>query len=280
MRTLLQLLARYANTLLFLLLEIIAILLLVLNNGYQKSAAFSSCNAVAARVYTLSDNITSYFSLRSDNERLAQENTALLQRINQLENQLEGAHDSVLQTNTYVAADKHLMYIPARVINASTNRQHNYLTLNKGSRDGVTTDMGVVSDAGVVGIVCAVSECFSLVIPLLHTDMSVSGKFTRNDYVGSLHWDGRDVELAELHDVARHVEVCTGDTIVTSGLSSIFPANIPVGTVEYNELTDHDAYHHIHVRLAVDFKRLHHVTIIANLNQKEQVALEETISKE
>ncbi len=273
MKDLLQLLVRFSNVLLFIGLEGVAVVLFVLNNSYQKSAVLSSCNAVAASVYTVSDNITSYFSLKSDNQRLVEENALLLNRVNQLENQLAVSVDSVL-TISYVAADKNLTYIPARVINASTNRQHNYLTLNKGRRDGVTLDMGVVNENGVVGVVCAVSECFSLVIPLINTDIAVSCKFARNNYVGSLHWEGRDIAQSELHDVARHVEVQQGDTILTSGLSSIFPADIPVGVVEHTELTDHDAYHHIHVRLAVDFKRLQYVKIIANHNQAEQVALE------
>ncbi len=277
MKTLLQLLARYANTLLFLLLEIVAILLLVFNNGYQKSAALSSCNVVAAGMYQISDNITSYFALTTDNQRLAEENTALHNRITQLENQLTGLTDSLVQGSNYIAADKDLTYLSAKVINATTNRQHNYLTINRGSRDGVTTDMAVICDAGVVGVVCAVSEHFALVIPILHTDMSVSGKFARNDYVGTLHWDGRNVQYANLLDVARHVEVLEGETIVTSGLSTIFPANIPIGVVHETALTDHDAYYNIAIRLAVDFKRLNHVTIIQNHNQAEQVALEQTI---
>ncbi len=273
MRDLLQLLIRYSNTLLFVCSEGVAILLIVLNNQYQKSAVFSSCNAVAAQMYTLSDNITSYFTLKSDNKQLVEENTILQNRINQLENQLATITDSQSMPD-YIEADRNLTYISARVINASTNRQHNYLTLNKGLRDGVKIDMGVVNQDGVVGVVCAVSERFSLVIPLLNTDMSVSSKFVRNDYVGSLHWGGQNITQAELYDVARHVEVLQGDTIVTSGLSSIFPANIPVGYVEQTELTDHDAYHHIHVHLAVNFKRLQYVKIIANHNQAEQIILE------
>ncbi len=272
MRELLQLLVRYSNALLFVCLEGIAVLLVVLNNQYQKSAVFSSCNTIAASMYTFSDNITNYFALKSDNEQLAEENIILQNRINQLENQL-----ATVAMADYVEADRDLTYISARVINASTNRQHNYLTLNKGRRDGVNVDMGVINQDGVVGVVCAVSEHFSLVIPLLNTDISISSKFARNGYVGSLHWEGRNITQAGLYDVARHMEVLKGDTIVTSGLSSIFPANILVGYVEQTELTDHDAYHHIHVRLAVDFKRLQYVKIIANHNQAEQVSLEESI---
>ncbi len=280
MRNLLEFLARFSNTFLFLLLEVLAVVLIVLNNDYQKSAFFSSCNALAARMYLLSDNITSYFSLRSDNERLADENIFLQNRINQLENALALQVDSLGCDSNYVYADKNLTYISARVINASTNRQHNYLTLNKGRRDGVTVDMGVVSECGVVGIVCAASEHFSLVIPILNTDMSVSSKFARNGYVGSIRWDGRDIQLAGLHDIARHVDVTVGDEIVTSGLSSIFPPDIPIGKVEMSTLTDHDAFYHIDVRLSVDFKRLNYVKVICNHNQMEQIQLEDSVRVE
>ncbi len=277
MRNLLEFLARYSNTLLFVLLEVVALVLIVVNNAYQKSAVFSSCNTVAAGMYTVSDNIGSYFSLKTDNQRLADENVALRERINQLENELALSTDTQPHDSGYVYADKNLTYVAARVINATTNRQHNYLTINKGCTDGIAEDMGVICDAGVVGVVCAASEHFALVIPILHTDLSISSKFLRNDYVGSLHWDGRDIQHARLADVARHVDVQTGDAVVTSGLSSIFPPEIPVGIVEKATVTDHDAFYDIRVRLAVDFKRLNHVTVIQNHSLTEQTALEERV---
>ncbi len=277
MRNLLELLARYSNTLLFVLLEVVALVLIVMNNAYQKSAVFSSCNTVAAGIYTVSDNIGNYFSLKTDNQRLADENVALRERINQLENELALSADTQPHDSGYVYADKNLTYIPARVINATTNKQHNYLTINKGRRDGIIPDMGVISDSGVVGIVCAASEHFALVIPILHTDLAISSKFAQNGYVGSLHWDGRDIQYAQLADIARHVNIHEGDEVVTSGLSAIFPPDIPVGIVEKFTLTDHDAFYEIDLRLAVDFKRLSHVTVIQNHHLTEQISLEESI---
>ncbi len=277
MRNLLELLARYSNTLLFVVLEVVAVVLIVTNNAYPKSAVFSSCNTVAAGLYTVSDNIGNYFSLRTDNARLAAENVALLTRINQLENELALATDTQPHEAGYVFAEKNLTYVSARVINATTNRQHNYLTINKGRQDGIAEDMGVISDEGVVGIVCAASEHFAMVIPVLHTDLAISSKFVEHGYVGSLHWEGPDIQHANLTDVARHVDVQEGDKLVTSGLSAIFPPEIPVGTVDKVRLTDHDAFYDIRVRLAVDFKHLNYVTVIQNHNLAEQSALEERV---
>ncbi len=278
MRNLLEFLARFSNAFLFFFLETVAVVLIVLNNDYQKSAFFSSCNTLAASMYQATSKVTNYFALQADNERLTNENVALQNRINDLENLLSIANDSATHTPTYRCADKNITYVAARVINASTNRQHNYITINKGLRDGVLPDMAVINDQGVLGIVSAASDHFALVIPILHTDMSISCKFAQNGYVGALRWDGRDIQRANLMDIARHVDVQIGDTILTSGLSTIFPPNIPIGVVEKKELTDHDAFYHITVKLAVDFKRLGYATVIQNHNQAEQIALEDSVN--
>ncbi len=277
MNNLLQFLARFSNFFLFLGLEIVCVVLIVLNHEYQKSAVLSSCNAVSASIYAASNTVTSYFGLRTANQILADENVALRNQILALENQIELLYEKSDSVSDYIYADKHITYVSARVIHSSTAHQHNYLTINKGRRDGVLPDMGVRNEAGVVGIVCASSERFALVIPLIHTNMAVSSKFKTNNYAGIVQWDGRNVWQGGMLDVARHVEVAVGDTIVTSGLSAIFPADIPVGIVENTTITDNDAFHKIDVTFAVDFKKLNYVQVIQNHNQAEQVALQDSV---
>ena len=272
MRTLLQFLARYSILLLFLLLETVAFILLVRHNSYQQSAVFSSANRVSAGLYSISSNITSYFSLRKQNEVLLDENESLKNKITALENAVEAVkEDSML---SYVYADNNLHYKAAKVINATTNLQRNYITINKGLRDGVTADMGVVAKDRVVGIVSAASDKFAVVIPVLNPLLTISCKLQKNNQVGALHWDGRDYRYAEMLDVARHIEVSEGDTVVTSGLSEVFPENILIGVIEKVVLTESDAYYNIRVRLAVDFRSIQYVTVIENKNRAEKLKLE------
>lgn len=277
MRNLWQFLVKYSNLLLFLLLEVVALFFVFSKGGLPHSAWVSSANRVTGSFYQAWDNVTTYFFLRSENERLVRENVELQNRITRLENQLEGQLETGLPDTVpaYVYAEKDLHYIPAKVINFSTSSQRNYLTLNKGARDGVEEDMGVVDQDGVVGIVRAVSDRFSVVIPVINNAFSVSCRFLSNDKLGPLHWDGVDYRYAQLEDIARHVEVHEGDTLVTSGLSDAFPEGIRVGIVEEAELGESDAYYHIKVRLAADFHRLGYVQIIQNKALVEQRQLEE-----
>lgn len=277
MRNLWQLIVKYSNLLLFLLLEVVALFFVFSQNGLPHSAWRSSANYVVGSFYQTVDNVFDYFFLRRENDRLVAENVELQNYITRLENQLEGMRETQLPDTVpaYVYAEKDLHYIPAKVINFSTSSQRNYLTLNKGARDGVEENMGVVDQDGVVGIVRAVSDRFSVVIPVINNAFSVSCRFLSNDKLGPLHWDGVDYRYAQLEDIARHVEVHEGDTLVTSGLSDAFPEGVRVGIVEKAELGESDAYYHIKVRLAADFHRLGYVQIIQNKALVEQRQLEE-----
>ena len=277
MRNLWQFLVKYSNLFLFLILEGVALFFVFSRNGLAHSVWFTSANAVTGSVYQAWDNVTGYFFLRRENERLVTQNAELQNRITVLENWLEGVDEHLLSDSigAYVYAEKHLHYIPAKVINISTSSQRNFITLNKGARDGVQEDMGVVDQDGVVGIVRAVSDRFSVVIPVINNAFSVSCRFLSNDKLGPLRWDGVDDRYAQLEDIARHVEVHEGDTLITSGLSDAFPEGIRVGVVEKAELSESDAYYHIKVRLAADFHRLGYVQIIQNSALVEQRQLEE-----
>lgn len=275
MKTLLQFFLRYSVFFLFLALEIVAFIMLSNHNLYQRSVVLSSCNRVTASLYEAETAVVDYFRLRQDNNLLEAENAELRNRINELENQIENAG---IAASDYIAADKDLQYVDARVVNLSTNQQRNYLTLNKGSRDGIKPNMGVRCKEGVVGIVDVVSERFAVVVPILNPGISISCRLTKNDYVGSLMWEGRDYRYANLKDIARHIDIQEGDTLVTSGLSAIFPPNIPVGIVEQTKLTEGDAYYTVKVRLFTDFRRLHSTQVILNHNAEEEEALETSVS--
>jgi len=253
MQTLFKILARYSNFLVFLVLEVAAFLLIGYNNPYPRSSILSTANDVIAWQHEQISEINGYFSLRSQNELLAEENAAL-------RNQLS-AMDSVNHSS--------LEYSPAKVVQMTTHELHNYLTINRGSKDGIQRGQGVRNGDGVVGIVRTVGRNYSIVLPIINTQTNLSCRFAKNDYIGTLQWDGKDSRFALLTDIAAHMVVNPGDTIITSGLSPVFPEGIPVGIVENSVLKEGDSYYTIRVRLHTNFKRLKYVEIVQNAHQSE-----------
>ena len=256
MQNLWKILLRYSNFLVFVILEVAAFLLLVHNNTAPRSSVLSTANEVVAWQYEQCSNVENYFHLRSINEQLAAENAELRSRLALAQQQPE------------------LSFQPAKVVQMTTDRLHNYLTINLGSADGVQSGQGVRNKDGVVGIIRTVGRHYSLVVPIINTHTNLSCRFQKNDYIGTLQWDGRDSRFAQLADVATHMVVNTGDTIITSGLSPVFPEGIPVGIVESSTLKEGDSYYTIRVRLHTNFRRLKYVEVITNSALTEMEELE------
>ncbi len=283
MHNLLQLIVRFSNFLLLVGLEVVAFIFVIRGNKYQQMVADGAANAVTASIQLANDNVTSYFRLRSDNAQLLEHNAQLLQENNLLragitQNECDPSrpkhvndtittrkrdvNETITDNTFYLPSDLDYAFIPARVIAFSNDRHHNYLTLNKGTRDGVTPDMGVIGKDGIVGVVQSVSTHFAVVAPVIHEGLFISSRIGKNDYMATLHWHMPDIRHAELEDVARHVDVKVGDSIVTSGMSAIFPAGMPVGVVSDVSIGEGDSYYDIDVELATDFRSLRAVHIL------------------
>ena len=265
MRNLIQILLRYSNFLIFLILEVVAFILICTNNEYQRSAVWSGSNRIVASSNNVKTNIAEYFRLRTENELLANENARLKSELMLLSNQIEARLETDSQ---YIYSHLDWDYIPAKVIAISTNKHHNYLTINKGLRDGLEVDMGVIGVDGVVGIVSAVGEKHSLVVPIIHTNISISSQLKSNGQIGGTMWDGRDYRYVQLTEMSRHISIFQGDTVVTSGLTSVFPQGIIVGEVEETHLKEGDNYHQTKVKLGTDYKALKYVQVLRNKNKK------------
>lgn len=282
MKNLLNFLIKYHYWFLFILLEVISFTLLFRFNRYQGSVFFTSTNAVVGKVYEVSGGITSFFHLKSANSELVDRNMRLEQQVAVLQkallkgkvldslsvNQLE---DSVLRGYSIRKAE---------VINNSLNRADNYITLNKGYKDGIRPEMGVIDGKGVVGIVYMTSPHYSVVIPLLNSKSSISCKIKNSDFFGYLKWEGKDARYAYVKDLPRHAEFFLGDTIVTSGYSAVFPTGIMIGTIA--DMADsHDGLSYLlKIKLATDFGRLSDVRVVKKNSQEEQKRLEERAKQE
>ncbi|MGC3977048.1 MAG: rod shape-determining protein MreC [Paludibacteraceae bacterium] len=283
MRNLFNFLARNSVIFLFVFLEIIALILLSSNKGYQRSVMLSSANSVVGKAYDWSNSFVEFFKLKEANESLSNENTELQNKIVELQNKLNAVADSTnskIWKTGRISPENQYQYTSAKVIRITTDKLSNYITINKGSNEGIAPDMGVVSDEGVVGIVKTVSPRLAVVIPVLNPRIQVSSKFKKTNYTGPLVWNGEDYRYSYLQDIARHVKFNLGDTLVTSGLTPSFPEGIVIGSINDFKIKESDAYYKIQVKLAVNFRTLTHVKVIKYQNYQEQISLEQKAEKE
>lgn len=275
MRSLLRYLLRNYAFVLFLLLEGIALTLLFSYNSYQRSKYLNSSNNITGNIYQTYSSVIQYFQLAAINKKLAEENTELR---TMLENQpgIVATEDSMFVNVEEI--DTLYQFTPARIINNSVNRPFNYFTLNKGRKDGIKPDQGVISPGGIVGVVTHVSQSYAVGLSVLNSRWSISAMLQKNRYFGSLIWQGGDYTIADLTEIPLHVDVSPGDTIVTSGYSSIFPEGIMIGTIEDFTRPDGENYYDIKVKLSTDFKSLSYVEVIENQDKPEIEELENIIT--
>ena len=273
MRNFIYFLINHATILLFLLLEGICIMLIVRYNDYQKSAFLSSSNAVCGGIYSVQNSISQYFGLRRENDALSRENAELRTLLAEKDRMLGKMNDSTYRALRASVGTKYI-YRSAQVINNSTNKSRNYLTINAGKVDGIAPDMTARNARGVVGIVSAVSDHYATILPIINTSFRLSVKLLTNDFRGQLMWDGVSPYTATMVDVPEHAKVAVGDSIVTSGSSSYFPEGLPVGTVEKIDMDKNGGFYRLDIALAVDFSSIYNIEVIENLELKEQEELE------
>ncbi len=271
MRSLFRYLIKNHVFVLFILLETLALAMVFNYNSFQKSKYLNSANRISGEVYTVFNSVTGYFGLIKDNRELAEENARLRM-------QLENRHIlAALADSNGIAVftvDSGIRFTTARVINNSVNGYFNYITLNKGRKHGIQPEQGIISARGIVGVVGQVSDSYAMGLSVLNRRWSVSAKHKNTGYYGSLMWPGIDYRVARLSEIPLHVEISHGDTIVTSGYSTIFPEGLLIGTIIDYTQPDGENYYSIDVQLSVDFKSLSHVEIVEILDKEEIKELE------
>ncbi len=275
MQNLIAFLIKNISWFFFILLEIISFWFIFQYNSYQRSIFFNFSNEITGHVYTISGEISSYFGLRKNNDELLLQTARLNERIFELENQLREL--KVDTTFVSVFADSsiapHYSYTIAHVLDNSVNRVENYITVNKGSKHGITTEMGVVSQHGIVGFVRSVSPNYSLVQSVLNPKTQLNCKIKRSNVRTTLVWDTKDPRYAELKDFPRFETFQDGDTVITSGVSKFFPEGFIVGVIDgHNEghkSQKDDNFLTLRIKLATDFSSLNNVLIINNYHREE-----------
>jgi rod shape-determining protein MreC len=254
-------------------MEIISFTLVFRYNSYQRAGVLNFASTVQGFTYSKINGLRNYLNLNKVNQELVDENILLR---NQLDHYTQVLRNSIETAETELPGRKYT-YIPARVISNSVNKQYNFLTIDRGRNHGIAPEMAVISPQGVVGVVYSVSANYSTVISLLNRDFMLSVKIRKNDYFGPLTWEGINPEIASLSEIPYHVDVRKGDTIVTSGYSTMFPEGLLVGTIS-DFVIEGSNFYRINVELSEKFRQLTYVYVINNLLSDEQLNLEEQLS--
>jgi rod shape-determining protein MreC len=247
---------------LFILLEVISVLLLARSQNFHRNRMISSSNYMVGKVYEWSSEIGNYFRLNTANEQLAEENA-------QLRMQLSIVYDTSTCHYDIDHGDTLYKYIPAQVVNNSTNQVNNYIIINKGAVDGIERDMSVISTDGIVGVVTDVSRHYASIMSLLHSKSIVGVRFKTNQEIAGLKWETNNYRYGMVEDIPTHIVLQKGDTVLTSSHSYIFPKDLMVGTVEEFYPTAVDALSKAKIQFATDFATLRHVYVIKDLHKPE-----------
>jgi rod shape-determining protein MreC len=278
-RAILDFLIKHNHWFLFIILEGISLVLVVSFNNYQKATMFTSANSIAGNIYSAITDVNSYFGLKSENKALVEQNRDLMNNIELLNARLREYEDSASIAEITHAAQYHegFCYKAARVVNNSISKTNNYITIDKGTSHDIQGQMGVFNNQGVIGVTIASSENFSVVLPLLNSKSIISCR-VKGSTLCTLKWNGNDTRHSYLIDLPRYELFERGDTVYTSGFSSIFPAGIPLGRIEKLEDSADGQSYRARVELFVDFTNIDNVFVVGHSNREEQKELEQSIN--
>jgi rod shape-determining protein MreC len=265
MQQIINFIIRYKNFLLYIILLTISLAYTIQSHTYHQSRFFNSSNFISGKIYEKSNSFFNYFNLGEENTKLLEENKRLRNIL--LNNNLSDSRtlDSIQQTYTITTG---------KVIKNSYANPRNYITINKGSKDSVKPDMGVITDKGILGIVENVSGNYATVQSILNENSNINAKIKGTDHFGSLVWNTKNYNVVQLIDIPRMVPLTIGDTIVTGAMSSIFPENVPIGTIQKFDLDNSNSLYTIDVSLFNDMTNIRYVYIVNNQERPEIIELE------
>jgi len=266
MQQIINFILRYKNFILYIFLMIISLGFTIQSHSYHQSTFFNSSSWVAGNIYETSYGITSYFDLGKENRSLVEENERLRLLLFNKKEPITSELDSTQMTYTITSG---------QVIKNSYADPRNYITINKGENDSVKPDMGVITGKGILGIVENTSNNFATVQSILNENSNINAKLKNTDNFGSLTWNARTYNTVQLIDIPRLVPLVIGDTIVTGGMSSIFPENVPIGTIKKFDLNDSKSFWNIEVALFNDMTNIKNVYIVSNVDREEIIKLQE-----
>lgn len=281
MRNFILFIRRFSNLILFLIVESVCIVLMARTNTIQGNSIMSSANVFLGTIYQKQNDVAYYFALRRMNDSLLQENARLQDQIMSYKS-VDTLHDWIQthevkpeDTTVQVVRFARYEYKTARVINNSIGKADNYMTINRGKKDGIRRNMSVVSGNGVAGRVVHVSNNFASVRSVLSTNLQVSAKLKNNTF-GVVTWGGKNPNELVMKDIPQQIQVNIGDSIYTTSYS-IFPPDVLIGTVARKEVIKKNSLQLLYIRPATNFSTIQYVYVVGNELMDEKQNLEDTI---
>jgi len=256
--------------LLFLFLELIAISLTIQSHSYHRSKLINSSNVLVGTVYENLNSLENYLYLKKYNEELLEENTKLKNLLSSSNPKNASILFSKIDSLTY---RQKYTYLAANIIKNSYSKANNRLTIDRGEKDGITPELGVVSSKGIIGITTNVSSNYAVVMSVINETTRINAKLKNNASYGTISWNGGDYNVVQLEDLPVQANIKVGDTIITGGRSTIFPEGILIGTIKAYEKGS-NKYSNIDVRLFNDMSAIYHINVITNMDKQEIKELE------
>lgn len=280
MRNLFAFIRRYSVLLFFLILEIASFLLLIRYNQFHQATYMDAANEVTGRIQSKYGMVESYFYLRKENKDLRNKLTELQ---NRLAENFQNPDTTFLLKTDSIPLDtngtlRKYLYMDAEVVNNSTALPTNYITIHRGSKQGLEPGMVVVGPAGVIGVLLDVSENFGTVMSMLHRQSRISASLKKTGESGRIEWDGSDPRKVQLRDIPKSVKVAKGDTVLTSPYSD-FPPGIVIGVIDQVFLEKSTNNYLLQVKPSTDFSSIRNVFVVKNVQREEQLELEKRLSK-
>ena len=276
MQQIVYFLKKFRYFLLFLILEILALIFTVQHHSYHKSKFVNSANFISGGFYNKISNINDFFHLKTENKLLIEENTRLKNLLAKKPITINSGDFSIIDSSLY---SQKYEYTAAKIINNNFTKRNNFLTLNKGNNHGVIADMGVINSNGIIGVVKNISSNYSTVLSILNKSSKINVRLKNSNHYGTLIWDGKDYNILQITDIPRQAAIKITDTIITGGKSVIFPEGIPVGVIKDFKF-ENNQYQQINISLFNDMSAIGYVQVVKNLEKKEQLNLEQKVVNE
>ncbi len=280
MRNFIFIIRRFFNLILFLGLEIVCFILIARAHSLQGDDIVSSANVVSGIIYKKQSDLVYYIGLGRMNDSLLSENERLRKLVSQYK-AIDTLRDfpvtkALTNTDTTIHVVKYAdyEYRTARVIHNSIENVNNYITINRGSQDGIRRGMSVISGTGLVGRVEHVTAHFANVLSILSNKQQVSARLKDGTFKSTV-WDNERPDVFLMRDMPPEKKIKKGDSVFTTSFGTTFPPDVLIGTVIKVELNKKNGNQQLTLRPATNFRSLQYVYVLENKMIPEQKQLDE-----
>lgn len=280
MRNFIAFLKRFQVILFFALLQGLSLAWYFSYSYFPRTQYLTTANNISGSILSVKNDVTKYFKLSEDNQKLQEENIQLRNQLK--ENKMLLSNASFIDSIQLLKGDSvvHYEYIPGQVIRSTLTKVNNYFTLNIGKQQGVKRGMGVISSKGIVGVIHFAGDRFSVVKSCLTENINVDVMLERTEVQGLLKWNGEDYQTGNLTGISNDTEVKKWSKIVTRGSAGIFPRGLSVGKVKAVEVIEGESLWNVKLKFSEDFSKVYSIYVVKNILLEEQRQVESQIPDE